>query len=273
MRRAKAYGTWVSPFVPVEPVREHIEHLQEFGMGIRRISEIAGVSYNAVQGPVYGRPLRSGGWQPTRKIRRESAEKILAVKPTLENLRLGAYIPARGAQRRLQALAVRGWSFSEIGRRLGFHRSNFADMSQRYVTVRSHLKIAALYDQMWNEAPPLATPMERAVYARTIRLARQHRWLPPLAWDDIDNDTEPPVADRDTEPDETAIDLAVRGEAAVRLTHTEKCIAVRRLHAERFSDSAIAARIRVASATVMRIRQDLGLDSLEYAKLRKVGEW
>jgi len=55
-----------------------------------------------------------------------------------------------------------------------------------------------------------------------------------------------------------AVDLAVEG-IQVWLTFEQRCEAVRVLWGWRWSDPAIAERLRISARTVLRIRQRLGL--------------
>lgn len=260
--RLHAYGRWVDPYVPMEPIREHVELLQAFGYGWKRIAELSGVGNTAMSQIIYGRKgsnsdPRKG--ETLKRIGREKAAKILAVKPDLELLRGGALIPSRGTVRRVQALVARGWSQSKIAARIGIDNTNMGTMLQRaQVTVATHRKVAALFDEIWDQDPPHAEHRDRIAYTRSLRYAKKRRWLPPLAWDDIDNDTEPPVPDEEVGVDEMAVDLAMAGEL-VRLSYDERRVAIRNLCAVKLSDQKIAERLHIADRTVLRIRQELGI--------------
>ncbi len=115
-------------------------------------------------------------------------------------------------------------------------------MKHHRLTVATHLKVAALYETIWHVEPPQSTPREQLVYERTIAYAAARRWLPPMAWDDIDTDIAPPVPDKDTDVDEIALELALAGEH-VRLTKRERAVAVARAHERRWSDERTAATI------------------------------
>jgi hypothetical protein len=95
-------------------------------------------------------------------------------------------VPALGTQRRLRALAVMGWSFAEVGRRLGGTSgscvSNLAK-EPKWVYPETAEKIAALFEEL------CMIPGESKV-ARSRALAKG--WAPPLAWDDIDDPADSP---------------------------------------------------------------------------------
>lgn len=271
-QKQKAYGRFDTGLVDVEPVREHLLMLGEFGLGYKRVAGIAGLGVTPVRNIIWGRqdPGPRKGELPKR-VKRETAEKILAVQPDIDLMADGQTIPARGTQRRLQALVTRGWSQSKLAERLGFERSNFGSLMQRdRVTVATHRAVASLYDELWGELPPRVEWRDKIAYSRTLKYAAARRWLPPLAWDDIDHDIEPPVADGSDGLDEIAVELAISGER-VRLTPEERRECVRRLHAERWSDRRIAETIGCSDKTVLRIREELNLAAFDQNDLRDRG--
>lgn len=270
--RQKAYGRFDTGLVDSEPVREHLLMLGEFGLGYKRVAGLAGVGITAVRNVLWGRQdsgPRKG--EIPKRIKRENAERILAVKPEVALLAAGALIPSRGTHRRLQALVARGWSQSKLAARLGVERSNFGMMMQRgRVSVALHRAVVDLFDDLWDREPPHSEWRDSIAYSRTLRYAEARRWLPPLAWDDIDNDVEPPVPDEDDGIDETAVMLAIQGEG-VRLTPAERRECVLRLHRERWSDGRIAETIGCTDKTVFRIREELGLVAFDQNDLRGRG--
>lgn len=193
--RQKAYGRFDTGLVDVAPVREHVLMLGEYGIGYKRVAELAGFkSSTPVRTIIWGRqdPGRVGEMQ--KRVKRETAERILAIQPTVENLGAKRPVPALGAHRRVQALVARGWSLSSLAIQLGWTPANFWSMMQRPVVgAKTHLAIAALYEQLWDREPPRDDWHARASYTRAVNYAERRGWLPPLAWDDIDTDAEPPV--------------------------------------------------------------------------------
>lgn len=272
-RKDQAYGRYDTGLVDADPVRDHILKLGEFGIGYKRVAELAGVGTTAVRTLIWGRqdPGPRHGEIPKR-IARDKAEKILAVQATIDNLGARKPIPSRGAHRRVQALVARGWSLSKIADRIGMTGSNMSSFMQRpMIGAGSHRAIAEVYEELWDQLPPRDEWRDKIAYARSVAFARQRRWLPPLAWDDIDLDDEPPVPDDEGDVDEVAVDLAIAGEGP-RLRPAERREAVRRLHAERWSDGRIGETIRCAPKTVERIREELGLAAFDQAELIARGE-
>lgn len=192
-RKDKAYGRYDSGLVDADPVREHILMLSEYGIGYKRVAELAGVGITGVRSLIWGRqdPGDRYGEIPKR-VAREKAEKILAVQPVVENLGSRQPIPSTGAHRRVQALVTRGWSLSKIARRLDMQIANFWQvMKSDRIGAGLHRRIAELYDELWDQTPPHEEWHDAAAYTRTLNYAKEKGFLPPLAWDDIDTDPEP----------------------------------------------------------------------------------
>ncbi|MEU6990306.1 hypothetical protein ABZ953_06545 [Streptomyces sp. NPDC046465] len=184
--RAIAYGRW-HPYVDAEPVRTHVKALSEFGIGWMRLAKIAGVPRGSVSKLLYGDPRR--GMAPSKRLLPKNAQAILAVEPALEHLGSRVPIDGTGTRRRLQALVAKGWSQSELARRLGVDRANFGGtMTRGLVCASTARTVNGLYDELWRLDPEQhGVPARWAEQART--LAADRRWAPPGAWDDdqIDN--------------------------------------------------------------------------------------
>jgi len=273
--KLKAYGRYDTGLVDAAPVREHIELLQAYGMGWKRIGVVSGVGSTAVSSLIYGRkgsnadPRKGEVLQHTA---RSKAEKILAVRPEIHLLSPGARIPARGTHRRIQALVSRGWSQSKLGALLGVNAGNMGTMLKRpHVTAGFAMSVAALYEANWDTPPPNTDWRDLIAFNRSKRYAAQRRWVAPLGWDDIDTDEQPPADGAEAGGvDDMAVELAMAGEA-VRLSSAERRVAVERLWAERWSDARIAERLGITDRTVLRIRQELKLTAFEYGELRQAG--
>lgn len=126
-------------------------------------------------------------------------------------------IPSTGTRRRIQALVALGHSFSRIADALGDVTPGAAwALAHRMGPVcraTTAAKVASLYEAWSMALPPDATGNDRkaAAYARTI--ATKHGWLPPLAWDDIDRDPEPPAAGDEDYVDWVVVERILLGEA------------------------------------------------------------
>src|SRR4051812_1680110 len=66
-------------YVDAGPARRHITELRDAGVGLKTVAKAAGVSHGALSKLVYGETARGG--KPTKRIRPETMERILAVTP------------------------------------------------------------------------------------------------------------------------------------------------------------------------------------------------
>jgi len=179
-------GTW-QPFTDAQPVREHLAALAATGMGQRRIAQLAGISHGALTGLLRGRR----GNPPSARVRRETADAVLAVTPGPAGLAPNAVIDGTGTARRVQALCCIGWTLTEQARHVGWLVSNYAGLTAGHpVTARNARLVAGLYDQLSMTPAPAGHPS-----ARARRFAAGKGWAPPLAWDDdtIDDPKARPV--------------------------------------------------------------------------------
>lgn len=179
-RRQIAYGRW-SPLVDAEPARRHVRALGAQGMGWMRVAEVAGVARGSVSKLLYGDTRR--GSAPSRRIKRDNAERLLAIKATPDTLRPNALIPAHGTMRRLRALAVMGYSGAWVAEQTelgtaGLHRLRHGD--RQFCEVGTWRVVRELYTQY------AMTPQTGSRAEATRNYARRIGWAGPLEWDDID---------------------------------------------------------------------------------------
>jgi hypothetical protein len=180
--RLVAYGRW-KPLIDAEPVRQHIRMLSTYGIGWQRLCRLAGVANGGVSRILYGAPHEGSG--PTKRVRTTTADKILAIKPSLEHLAPGARVDGTGTRRRLQALVANGWPQMRLGRELGIkhHRLIWDQIRKDTVSADTARKVRDLYEQLWN-----VNPATRGVPPRYIEQAKKvaaaNGWVPPAAWDD-----------------------------------------------------------------------------------------
>lgn len=245
-------------WVDAEPVRRHVRALMSAGMGVPRIQQVSTVSKGVLARLVYGAPGR--GEAPSSKIRPVNAAKLLAVR-TLQ-VADSALVDATGTRRRLQALVTVGWSGAELMRQIGVVGTDFPKLVGRdKVLARTERAIRALYNQLWDTAPPTSTRWERATLSRAQGFAAARGWAPPMAWDDdtINNPAAEPAtagtADQaDVEDvDEVAVARVLRGGSAEHLTPAERVEVARRMTAAGTPPTAIAKRLRTSARTVRNL--------------------
>ncbi len=119
-----------------------------------------------------GRPRRIG---PRR------AAQILAADITTGT---AGTRPAFGARRRLQALAVIGWTTHEMSTRTGVAETTIAAIQRgetATISATRHATVLALWSQLSGTPGPSSIARARAV---------RRGWAPPLAWDDPDDPLE-----------------------------------------------------------------------------------
>lgn len=180
--RLMAYGRW-QPYVDAGPVRAHVLKLRDAGLGYKRVAELADVSAGGMSKLMYGDYGR--GTPPSKRVRPETAAAILAVEANLDTLGAAVLVDAAGTRRRLHALAAMGWSLAKLAGRLGVHRGNLGKtLACEQVTAGTARAVRALYDGLWNQAPPEDTHADKVAASRIRNLARTRGWAPPLAWDD-----------------------------------------------------------------------------------------
>lgn len=100
----------------------------------------------------------------------------------------GGYVPALGAQRRIQALAWMGWTNEQIATAAGVSLRTVESITWGFtksgrILVGIHDKIAGAYRAMECKPGPSALRAKRA---------KGSGWAPPAAWDNIDDPQEQP---------------------------------------------------------------------------------
>lgn len=169
-------------FVDATPVRRHIDALIAAGMTTHTIASRAGVSDTTV--------LHAG--RQHLEMHYLTAEAIFGVRATPYAQGL---VSAVGTLRRLQALATLGWSITAIhaaAEELGVDltlsviRYVLRRLDPR-VRVRTRDAVTTVYDHLSMRLPEPG----RAV-SLTRGQASKRGYLPPLAWDDIDDPNEVP---------------------------------------------------------------------------------
>ena len=247
LRRSKAYGrydTWTDP----EPARRHIRALMAQGMGLKQIIAVGGSNSGQLWKLLYGTKRPDGSRTPTKRIRKDVAERLLAVELDLAD---GAYVPVLPSARRLRALVALGWSQARLAERLGHASSQmvngWVNEARDQVFVANAKAIAALYEELSMTPPPETTHRERISVSRARSYARARGWLPPLAIDEelLDDDFEGGQIVLEVEGDDlddVAIERRMAGDKSVQLTQAEK-VELRRRWFDRGGSQAELERV------------------------------
>jgi hypothetical protein len=261
VHRAQAFGRW-RPFVDAAPVHEHIRALRAAGIGVEQIAVLAGISTSHVR--ELGRHGRDGRDPGIRRVRPETAQRVLRVRVDQANRAPRSHVGATGTRRRLQALIAAGWPHDELATRLGRSPAGLGrSMLSDSVTAQTAQDVSALYEQLWNLRLPQSTDDQRAAADAARAFAAERGWLPPLAWDDIDTDPDhrhhTEHAETDDDLDEIAIEraLACDGVRLEHLTRAEQDEVVRRLTERGKSIRDIAQQLATTKRTISRRRASI----------------
>jgi len=248
--RQKAYGRY-HKFVNAEHVRAHLAELAEYGIGLKRVAKLSGVSTGTLSKIVFGvyADTGTGGGrngpgnrvrEPSRRVLRSTAEKIYAIEAIPANLGPGQADHERTptARLHLRALVALGWSQSKLATRLGMLPTNLGPVigtstgggprrreGLRVLSRETVDKIEALFAELSMTLPPETNQRERIAASRSRRYAAEHGWLPPLALDDLGADD---AFDEGPAFDEAAIYRRTHGDKSVRLAKDEAAELVRR---------------------------------------------
>jgi hypothetical protein len=180
--RLMAYGRW-QPYTDAEPVRAHIRMLSSFGIGVQRTRVAAGMSNGSLSRLLYGRGGQRG---MSRRIRTETADRILAIRPSLDLVAPSALVDSTGTRRRLQGLVAVGWPQIELARRTGIDKMTINDQLHQTSTTAygsTARTIRDMYEQLWN-VDPCTQGVGRRWAKEARALASANGWVPPAAWDD-----------------------------------------------------------------------------------------
>lgn len=144
-----------------------------------------------------------------------------------------------------------GWPQLELCRRLGWktRRSFWSAMNGDQVRRRTHDAVAELYDEL------SMTPGPSAIVRGQARSAG---FRPPLMWDDIDRDVEPPAVKPDADTDPIAVARAVAGEPPETLRDVDRRAAVAELVRRGESTAQIADKLGATEEQADRDRDTVG---------------
>lgn len=192
LRRVAQHNGTHRPMADAEPVRQHVRMLHErYGMDYPSIARAAGVLERLLDGLLYGEPC--AGRPPTRTIRPENADALLALTPDS----VGAdIVRGIGTQRRLRGLSAAGWPLVHIAPRVESHRDHLNWIALAPADVRVSSRIADRVTAVTRDLFPLdpvAHGIEKRVVSWLRGEARRRGWVPLLAWDDIDDPAAKPV--------------------------------------------------------------------------------
>lgn len=204
--------------IPIEPVVHHLEMLRARGWSWTTIAVTAKTSSMLLA------RMREGGMST---LRREKADRILAIRATWQNTRVA--VPMTGTRRRLDALAWQGWSGAEVARRVGVSVFQFRNSARTgSIEARTAAAVARFFDD--NVERPGPNP----VFAKKSRTLGA---VPAAAWDgDLDDPASTP-------------DLGARSRFGIDLEDVDF------LTSNGLSEEQVALRMKVDVRSIQRARE------------------
>ena len=119
-RKAReAWGAEKPAFVDAAPVRERLLELRAMGYTVREVERIAGVGKTAQHNLTVGH-WRTG--EPVRRVRRETAEAVMAIEPGKRRLSAGQRVPGAWMGDTVRGWKAAGLSVARISRETGIDR-------------------------------------------------------------------------------------------------------------------------------------------------------
>lgn len=173
-RRLSAEGFQLTR--PNAPVAERINLWLSSGFDIQHIAEASGLARRTLE----------------RILAKPDGKTYVGTHDALMDVRREDFRPKRwhdvGLMRRVQALAVQGWTFNDIADAAGVHPTTARNVAKGRMCnsdARSRL-MAAFADLSARECPP----SQKSSRARGF--AKSQGWHPLAVWDDIDSPHERP---------------------------------------------------------------------------------
>jgi transcriptional regulator with XRE-family HTH domain len=188
------------------------------GMSIVRISKASGYKPARISYLLYG----SGVKPVPKRIRPAFADAVMSVEPETSK------VDSLATSRRLQALSASGYTMPSLAKRLGVSKSRVEQLANRrspFVMRSTHLAVAELYGELSMVVPVGKTRGERQGISHAKSTAAAKGWLPPLAWNDIDDPDEQPT-DWQYRPPTRAELIADLDEQGVGITDVCKALGV-----------------------------------------------
>lgn len=176
-----SYGT---EYVPIEPLRAHLNDLRRRGMTRRRIADLSGVSITTIANLLQTHPTKARSVY-TRAMA-STAEVLYSV--TADQGASGtSLIPSASTQRRIQALVMMGYSRAMIGERLGISKQRLVNIENSPTLTRaSAARVRAFYLRFSETKPTYRDNYERAGAFRAQAQGKAKGWRVPRSWVDIE---------------------------------------------------------------------------------------
>lgn len=168
----RARNRRVTPaYVGASEARAHLRDLAGAGVGPRSVAIASGLSQSTLGKIIYGEPSRGRG--PSKRIRRETHEAVLSVRP--EDGPDGSRMPAGPAWDIVGELLGLGWRKADIGRALHGPHAKSLQIARESVSRKNYRALRALLDQL---VPPKNRVDGPADDALPILARGDTSWMP-----------------------------------------------------------------------------------------------
>jgi hypothetical protein len=145
-------------YIAAGPARTHVRELMDAGVGLKRIAKVSGVSHGALWKLIYGKRTKNGDQIPSKRIRKTTADKLLAVTPA--DAADGASIDATATWVLIDEMVASGVRKVRIAEHLG-QTAPGLQLARNTVTARNARAVADLH-RRWRSGE--------------IELAHHDRW-------------------------------------------------------------------------------------------------
>ena len=184
-----------------------IDRMLASGRTLSAIAATAGIDRK-----VFSAMLRARRNRGQKRIRYARAVAIIEAETRPA---VGGYVDATGARRRLQALAVMGWSQRALSDRSGVGARLVHHIQSGGVTTTAVRNVEAIA-RMYTEIQDVRGGSEQ-----TANLAVLKGWDPPAAWDDVDDPGEKTLGMMEREAAEFAARVEANRRAVAELSYTD----------------------------------------------------
>lgn len=232
--------------VRADATRERINQLLTAGMPKADLADRAGLDRPTLD--LLADPTHPLGW-----IDVDVETRVLAIVLDLDQLPDDAMIHNGGTVRRIRALAVQGWSYSDLAARLGTTTATVRHTVNGHTTSAGRARqVRDLYERLNQVTGPSQRPRALAI---------QRGWAAPDQLDPttIDLPDTDLTAEGDSQVDHARVQRFCDGET-LALNVRERRLAVAGLARRGMTDPVIAARLGISVRTVLRVRErhDIG---------------
>lgn len=163
-------------YVDATEAIERYQILRGRGLTTAEIARLSGVHRDTLR--------QMGTWTDGGNVRRETHDRIMAVRIPRAIQASRVHINAVGTHRRIRAMTVAGHSLRLQGERMGVtQQAMTALLSKQSVAAETAAKVARLFDELKGT---------EGTSKRARDYALRRGWLPEIVWEDIDNPNEVP---------------------------------------------------------------------------------